>query len=361
MKRIRIGLIGLGSVANAHLTAIRLLDTVQLISVCDVREDVVQRVAANFSARRYTDYRELLDSGNIDLAMVLTPASTHRAIVQAAAATGVHVFCEKPLAVTRADGEAIIESCAAARVKLFYGSCYRYLPAVHKAHDLIKSGAIGQIQLMTEEVIGGGGVAGYRQWAPIHYPLGGPGGPGMSLMDHGIHLIDVFSWFAGSAPVRAIGNVQVAGRPAETEFMVMSFPCGATGHLLYNAATYSSRLPNEGMFSGGEGWMLDDSVSPAGGWVNEPGSMSVYGAIGALRVFHYTNALFLNIGNGPVSVQLSGRPSLGHFVSQLEDCVAAIHDDQPPSVTGADGLAALNTILSVFESRLVEGIGGHWQ
>lgn len=351
MKSTRVGLVGLGSVANAHLAAIRLLHNVQLVSVCDVRPEVAERVASDFGARSYTDYRALLEGGDIDLAMVLTPASTHLAIVQAAAACGVHVFCEKPLAITLADGAAMIEACATAKVKFFYGSCYRYLPAVRKARDLIQSGAIGRIQLMTEEVIGGSGIAGYRQWAPIHYPLGGPGGPGMSLMDHGIHLIDVFSWFTGSAPVHAIGNVQVAGQAAETEFLVMSFPCGATGHLLYNAATFSARLPNEGMFSGGEGWMLDDSIAPAGGWVSEPGSMSIYGSTGSLRVFHYTNALYLNTGDGPKRVELSGRPSLGHFATQLEDCVAAIHQDLAPSITGPDGLNALKTILSVFESR----------
>lgn len=361
MKSLRIGLIGLGRVANAHLAAIRLLDGVQLISVCDVQEEVAQRVACDFGARSHTDYRELLGSGGIDLAMVLTPASTHRAIVQAAAACGVHVFCEKPLAVTLADGLAMIEACRAADVKLFYGSCYRYLPAVRKARDLIHSGAIGRIQLMTEEVVGGNGVVAYRQLGPIHYPLGGPGGAGMSLMDHGIHLIDIFSWFTGSAPVHAIGNVQVAGQAPETEFLIMSFPCGATGHLLYNAATFSARLPNEGMFSGGEGWMLDDSIAPAGGWVSEPGSMSIYGSTGSLRVFHYTNALYLNTGDGPKRVELSGRPALGHFATQLEDCVAAILEDRLPSVTGIDGLAALKTILSVYESRAVRVNSGHPQ
>jgi UDP-N-acetyl-2-amino-2-deoxyglucuronate dehydrogenase len=181
-------------------------------------------VAADFAARPYTEYRDLIDAGGIDLAIVLTPASTHRVIVEAAAASGAHVFCEKPLAVTVSDGQAMIAACAAAGVKLFYGSCYRYLPAVRKARELIVAGAIGRIQLMTEQVIGGNRSEGYRQLGPIHYPIGGPGGAGMGLMDHGIYLIDVFSWFAGSAPVRAVGNVHIAGSPAQTEFLAISFP-----------------------------------------------------------------------------------------------------------------------------------------
>ncbi len=334
--------------ANAHLAAIRQLNSVQLVSVCDVREEHAQRVAANFSAKPYTNYRDLLNAGGIDLAMVLTPASTHRVIVETAAARCVHVFCEKPLSITVVDGKAMIDACANAGVKLFYGSCYRYLPAVRKARELIVAGAIGKIQLMTEQVIGGNGFEGYRQLGPIHYPIGGPGGGGISLMDHGIHLIDIFSWFAGSAPVHAIGNVQIAGNAAQTEFLLMTFPCGASGHLLYNAATHSGGLPNEGMFSGGEGWMADDSIAPAGGWVNDPGLMSIYGTTGTLRVFHYTNALYINTGDGPKQVKLEGRPSLGHFLTQLEDCVFAITENRAPSVTGADGLVALTTLLSAF-------------
>ena len=352
MDKIRIGLIGLGSVANAHLAAIRRLDTVRLVSVCDVRDVQVKQVASDFSAQPYTDFRDLLDVRGVDIVLVLTPASTHRVIVEAAAKTGAHVFCEKPLAVTVSDAQAMITACATAGVKLFYGSCYRYLPAVRKARELIVAGTIGRIQLMTEQVIGGNGIEGYHPLGPIHYPIGGPGGSGISLMDHGIHLIDIFSWFAGSAPVRAMGNVQISGNPAQTEFLVMSFPCGATGHLLYNAATYSAGLPNEGMFSGGEGWMADDSIAPAGGWVNDPGSIAIYGTTGALRVFHYTNALYINTGDGPKQVELGGRPSLGHFVTQLEDCVSAITENRAPSVTGADGLLALTTLLSAckFES-----------
>jgi predicted dehydrogenase len=347
-ETFRIGIIGLGGVAAAHLQAIRLLGKVEVVSVCDTREEVAHKTARTFSAKAYTDHRRLLEDGGIDLAMVLTPASTHRAIVEAAAGSGIHVFCEKPIAVTLADGEAMIAACGRAGVKLFYGSCYRYLPAVRKAYDLIRAGAIGRVQLMIEQLVGGNGLAGYRELGPIHYPPGGPGGAGMGLVDHGIHLIDIFSWFAGGAPVHVLGKGQIAGAPPETEFMVMCFPGGVTGHLLYNAATYPAGLPNEGMFSGGQGWLTDGSVAQAGLWENEPGSIAVHGTTGTLRIFHYTNALFLNSGEGPRRISLDGRAAFGHFATQLEDCIACIQDGRDPSVTGEDGIRALEALLSVY-------------
>ena len=349
-RKFRIGIIGLGGVAAAHLAAFRSLDMVELVSVCDVREDVARTVAQESAARSYTDYRRLLEDGGLDLVMVLTPASTHRTIVESVAEARINVFCEKPLAVTLTDGEAIVAACSKAGVKLFYGSCYRFLPAVRKAHELIRSGAIGAVTLMSEQVIGGNGIAGYRELGPIHYPPGGPGGGGMGLVDHGIHLIDVFSWFIGSAPDKVLGKGQIAGQPPETEFMIMSFPGGATGHLLYNAATYGAGLPNEGIFNGGQGWLTDGSIAQAGRWENEPGAISVYGTTGTLRIFHYANALFINRSEGLQQIALDGRPAFGHFATQLEACIEAIQQDGVPQVTGVDGLRAMKALLGVYTS-----------
>ena len=347
-KKLSIGIIGLGGVAQAHLQAFDLLDNLTIVSVCDVRADVVDAVSKNVSAIGYTDYRDLLTAGNIDLVMVLTPVSTHREIVEAVAEQGVHVFCEKPIAVTLDDADAIVAACQHAQVKLFYGSCYRYLPAIIKAKQLIQAGVIGEIQLMTEQLIGGHGKAQYTELPPIHYPLGGPGGPGMGLVDHGIHLIDIFPWLTDSPIQSAYGRGHISGEPASSEFLVMQLANGAMGHLLYNAATYSTGLPNEGMFSGGQAWLTDASVAEAGGWETEPGSIAVYGSTGSLRIFHYTNALFINNVDGPRQVHLTGRPAFGHFATQLEDCAAAIVNHREPSVTGDDGVRALRTLLRAY-------------
>jgi len=348
--KMKVGIIGLGGVAQAHLQAFDLLpQTLELVTVCDVRPQVAADIGRQYKALAYSDYNELLRAGGIDLVMVLTPASTHREIVEASAAAGLQVFCEKPIAVSMADAEAMVAACAAANVRLFYGSSYRYLPAVIKARELIQSGTIGEVQLLTEQMTGGHGLAGYQELAPIHYPLGGPGGPGMGMVDHGVHLIDIFPWITGSEIVSASGQGHVSGEPASTEYMVMQLANGAVGHLIYNAATYSTGLPNEGMFSGGQGWLSDATVADAGGWEEEPGSISVYGSQGSLRIFHYTNALFLNTGEGPQQVALTGRAAFGHFATQLEDVAAVLAADGRPNIAGEDGVKALAALLEIYD------------
>ena len=343
-----LGIVGLGGVAKAHLQAIELLEQVHITAVCDVQLEQAQAVATHYKAKPYNDYRDLIADGGFDLLLVLTPASTHRAIVEAAAAAGLHVFCEKPIAVTMDDAKAMVLACKKASVKFFYGSSYRYLPGIKKAKQLIDTGIIGNVQLLTEQLIGGNGLEQYRELSPIHYPAGGPGGPGMGLVDHGVHLIDIFSWFTGSDIISVQGKGLVSGEPPSSEFMIMHFANGAMGHLLYNAATFSTALPNEGMFSGGQGWLADSTITQTGLWENQPGFISVYGDSGSLRIFHYTNALFLNTGNGPQTIPLQGRPAFGHFATQLEDCLVSITENREPSVSGNEGIRALEILLKIY-------------
>ena len=352
VQHFTIGIVGLGGVAQAHLQAIDLLKQVRVVAVCDVQFEQAQAIAAHYKAKPYSDYHQLIADGGLDLLLVLTPASTHRAIVEAAAAAGLPVFCEKPIAVTLDDAKAMVSSCERANINLFYGASYRYLPAIAKAKHLIDAGTIGSVQLMTEQLIGGNGLQQYRELSPIHYPLGGPGGPGMGLVDHGVHLIDIFSWFADSDIVRVQGKGLISGDPPSSEFMIMHFANGAMGHLLYNAASFSTALPNEGMFSGGQGWLADSTITQTGLWERQPGSISVYGDLGSLRIFHYTNALFMNTGNGPQKIPLQGRPAFGHFATQLEECITAIEIKQPPTVSGADGVGALKWLLQVYAKNI---------
>lgn len=119
-----------------------------------------------------------------------------------------------------------------------------------------------------------------------HYPKNGPGGPGKSLIDHGIHLVDVFGWLLGERPAKILGKGLTSGHAAGTEFLIAKSPSGAIGHLLCNNATFPVTLPNEGIFAGGAGWGNDGQYVSAGGWISDPGSICVWGTRGSLRIFH---------------------------------------------------------------------------
>src|SRR5580698_11461832 len=102
-RTLRIGVIGLGNVAIAHLEAYRSLQSIEIVAGVDPRPDRLEQVAAAYRFNPYSDCEEMLAKERPDIACVFTPARTHRVVTEAAARHGAHVLCEKPMAVTLAD------------------------------------------------------------------------------------------------------------------------------------------------------------------------------------------------------------------------------------------------------------------
>jgi len=244
----------------------------------------------------------------------------------------------------------MISKCEQEGVKLYYGSSYRHLCACRKAREIIDSGAIGELFLLTETCIGGRGLDHWQGLSEHHYPRGGPGGGGLGLVDHGIHLADVFRWFTGSEVDSVFGRGNCSGCSPEAEYLTMRFKSGAVGQLVYCDATYSSDLPCEGMFSWGLTYEPGGGLSPRPRWEPEPGSIRVHGTKGALRIFHYANKLFFFGEGRQEQVRVLDRPHPGNFGLQMESFADSILRDQEPEVTGADGLKALEVILAAYES-----------
>jgi predicted dehydrogenase len=347
-QTLRIGLIGLGGVALAHWEAYRMETWIKVVSVCDIRQDVVDHFCKESGAQGFTEVSDLLDFGGIDLALVLTPALTHRALCEQVARAGIHVFCEKPIALNREDARAVLKTCKQEGVQFFYGSCYRYLPAVSKARELILDGKIGNVKLLSEQLTGGAGPAHYHDYGPAHYPVGGPGGPGAGLVDHGVHLIDVMPWMCGTTITDVSGTGVVSGEGAGVEHMVMRMANGAEGHLLYYSASWFTDLPGEAHMSEGMTWAIDGSFKAPGELDPHPGVINVFGDAGALRIYHYANAVYLFNDDGTSRIPLEGRATPRHFATQLEDCASAIFTGSTPRVSGEDGLQALDLLLRVY-------------
>lgn len=346
MRKLRIGIIGLGGVGRVHLAAYRASERVDVVAVADASPGALDdELAAPFA--RYASVAELLAAGEIDIACVATPPATHEAIVAQCADAGVHVLCEKPLTLTPRSAATMIARCESAGVRLHYGASYRFLPALVEARRLIASGALGRIRLMRESVVDGGGPGRQAALPPGHYPLGGPGGTGMGLIDHGVHLVDLFSWLTGSAVTEAHGRGNVSGETLAPEFLSMRLANGAIGLLAYDDGTFSSLLPGEGVFSAGASWGAD-GYAPGGAWDANPGSIHIHGERGALRVFHYANLLYHRDESGLRQVPIVAAPPPAHFRAQIEQFAAEILHGLPPSCPPQDGLAALQVVLAAY-------------
>jgi predicted dehydrogenase len=347
--KLRVGLIGLGAVGQVHLEAYRASALVEVVAIADVSQSALDAYKSETGLRTYSNHLQMLESEQLDIACVLTPASLHVPVALDCAQAGVAVLCEKPLSISSAECERLIAEFAALGVPLFYGSSYRFLPTVRAARKLILDGSIGDVVLMREQAVTGRGPDACHPYGPIHYPPGFPGGSGMGLVDHGIHLIDIMAWITGLPIIWAYGRGNISGEPLRTEYATLGFANGATGHLLYNESTWSTVLPHEGAFSAGADWNHEGHI-PGGSWQAEPGSIMVHGTKGALRIHHYANALFLNNADGVREVAVEGVPAPDHFRAQIDSFAASLATSKPPETSATDGLRAVQILEAIYES-----------
>jgi predicted dehydrogenase len=351
VKKLNVGFVGLGKVAESHLEGYKEIDQVQVIAGTEVNPERLKYMTQRWGFRGYSDYREMLAKEKLDIACILTPPILHREITETVAERGIHILCEKPMAVTLDDARTMISAYEKAGIKFYYGSSFRCLPACAKAKEMIEHGDIGDVCLMMETYVGGGGPENWHDLGPHHYTPGGPGGGGMGIVDHGIHTADAFQWLSGSDVEHVFGRGNYSGKAPSTEYLTMLFKNGAIGQLIYNEATFPTMTPYEGMFSLGASWSVSGDLLPPGNWDPQPGSLHIHGDKGALRIFHYANRLFFIGADRQQEVLLLGKSNPGHFGTQIRSFANSILRDEAPAVTGQDGLRALRVILAAYESQ----------
>jgi predicted dehydrogenase len=158
-----------------------------------------------------TSYEEVLADPRIDAVVLATPHSRHRPQVEAAAAAGKHVFCEKPFALTRADAEAALTACRRAGVALGVGHNRRLWPSIKEMHQLITSGALGTIM----HVEGNYSHDWLANQPADHWRSAAAETRAGGMTGMGIHLLDAYSFLIG--PMRRVSALATRRKlPLET-------------------------------------------------------------------------------------------------------------------------------------------------
>jgi myo-inositol 2-dehydrogenase/D-chiro-inositol 1-dehydrogenase len=251
MRRLRIGLIGAGTIAqSAHLPAIRrLAGELELVAITDVRAEVAADAARRFGAEAwYVDYRELLSRPDIDLVDICTPEFLHGEQAVAAAEAGKHVLCEKPMASTLQEADAMIAAARRNGVKLMVGHSRRFTRRYQEVARLIQEGAIGEVRLVRENErrpramygrlelpVSHWVPEGERPWlASAAYSQG-------AALTNAVHETDLARWFTGQEAVSVYAAARITEPGGEVpDFLtyVISFAGGALA-----AAEIVNQLP----------------------------------------------------------------------------------------------------------------------
>ncbi len=142
MARVRVAVVGTGGIARQHGLALKSHPDVEIVGAIDIARDKREAFAAQWGGRPCARLSECLEEA--DAVYVLTPPGFRRPYAVEAMSAGRHVFCEKPLAITIADGEAIVEMAEKKGVVAMTGFNQRYRSGYRRLRDAVASGALGR-------------------------------------------------------------------------------------------------------------------------------------------------------------------------------------------------------------------------
>jgi predicted dehydrogenase len=194
MRLVNIGLIGCGGISRSHIDAyMALKNKTRLVAVCDAVEEKAKATMKNVRAETYfLDYRKLLENKDIEAVDICLPHDLHSPVAVAAAEHGKHVLCEKPIARSLEEADAMIAAAERNRVKLQIGENFRFIPEVMKARQLIQDGTIGEVFLAKTDCVGFPTDLASSVWKLDASRVGGG-----VVIDSGIHFIDIMRWLVG--------------------------------------------------------------------------------------------------------------------------------------------------------------------
>jgi scyllo-inositol 2-dehydrogenase (NAD+) len=323
--QLKVGVIGLGRMGQlyTHVLATR-LSGAHLYAVAEVDEQARSRIVAESGVpHAFADACDLLALPELDAVVITTPTSTHHQLVIAAAAAGKAIFCEKPLALTLEETHEALAAVAKAQVPLQIGFMRRFDVAYAKAKKLIDDGQIGHP--VTFKSIGRDPFCPRREYAD-------PAKSGGLIFDMGIHDFDLARWLMGSEVERvtAEGSLLVCKDLASV---------GDIDNAIINLRFVNGTLGN-----------VEVSRNAFYGYDIRTEVLGSEGAV-IIGVHQYTPVLLLTRSGAQHDVTPYLMERFGDaYHAQLQHFVDCLNSGRPPSVTGADALAACEISIAATRS-----------
>lgn len=204
METVRVGIVGCGNISSAYINGCRQFDFLEIAAVTDIVPEAAHAKAAEHHVPRVLTVEELLNDPDIDIVINLTVPAVHAEVSLAAIAAGKHVYSEKPLAISRADGRAILYAAAGRGVRVGCAPDTFLGGGLQTCRKLIDDGAIGEPVAATAFMMGHG-PEGWHPNPAFFYQTGA--GP---LFDMGPYYV--------TALVHLLGPVQSVAAMARISF-----------------------------------------------------------------------------------------------------------------------------------------------
>jgi predicted dehydrogenase len=352
----RVGVIGLGF-GRAHIAAFQ-ANGCEVVAVCRRNQETARAIAARYHVPGvFAEWERMLEEARPDIVVIAAPPSLHREIALRALDQGAHVLCEKPLAMTAAEGRDMVAAARRAERVAMTSFNWRFIPAMLRFHSLVEEGGVGRL------FHAGGRSLGARmadEATPATWRMDrAEAGHGV-LGDMGVHLIDMIRWHFGEfarvcaqAGVAYPTRIAPGGRPSDAEDF-----CSVLGELVSGgqvtlSMSRTARGANEQFLEayGSQGGLVYrlDRAKPK--WY--VGELRAAGPSGSLQPVAVTAGLPRSAGEGD-QMEVTGKATIAPLVKRLLD---GIRRGESPSPSLEDGLRAQLVLDAVLRSLTQGG----WQ
>jgi len=339
-----IALIGCGRISFKHIeAAIKNQDRIALVACCDpvleraeLRAQEYTKALPDAHVGVYADYREMLEKEKPDICAIATESGYHPKIAIDCFNAGCHVICEKPMALSTADADAMIAAAEAAHRKLAVCFQNRFNAPVQRARVALEAARFGRLFHGSIQVRWNRNASYYAQ-APWRGTWELDGG---TLMNQCTHGIDLLQWMLGEDAVRVQAVARRFLRPIEAEDFgaaIVEFRNGAVGIIEGSADIYPTNI--------------NETLSLFG----EKGSVVIGGlAVNKIETWRFADAETVGDTEDNVLDPLEKDPptiyGFGHS-ALYADVLDAIEQGREPLVSGEKGKKALEIILAIYKSQ----------
>jgi len=343
-KIYNVSLIGCGRISSKHIEAILAnKEGLRLVACCDPVLELAQRRAKDYCAsagdanvKVYADYREMLVHEKPDICAIATESGYHARIAMDCLEAGSHVICEKPMALSTHDADAMISAARRNNRKLAVCFQNRFNVPVQRARAALEAGRFGkmlhgmiQVRWNRDE--------SYYQQAPWRGTWDLDGG---TLMNQCTHGIDLLQWMMGEDAVRVQAATRRYLRPIEAEDFgaaIVEFASGAVGIIEGSADVFPQNL--------------NETLSLFG----EKGTVVIGGlAVNKIETWRFADATTVGDTEEKVLDPTAKDPptvyGFGH-TALYADFLDALEQDRQPLVNGEAGKKALELILAIYKSQ----------
>lgn len=337
MSQLRVGIVGTGSIArNRHLPSFQKHGKVALVAASDAVQASVEQTAAQFGIpAAYTDYHEMFEREKLDAVSICTPNKFHAPIAIEALRRGIHVLCEKPMALNGAESREMARVARETGKVLAIAYRYRFQPPSQAAKRVVEAGELGDVYMIRLSALRRRMIPSWGNFTNKELQGGG------ALIDFGVHLLDLALWLAGNptaVEVSGVTSQRIGTRPDVNQW-------GPWNHESFGVEDHAAAFVR---FEDGKALQLE--VSWALNVAESGEKLSISGTEGGLDVYPF------KVNKAAHGLLMHWEPdwlpleNVSDWDLQTADFVGAILEGRQPLVKPEQALQVGEIVDAIYQS-----------